>query len=63
MKMKTLRNTVDCPYCGTGYTFRSETIRQAWIDGGRIDPLHQACKQAAKAVFGDVRQWLPSASK
>jgi hypothetical protein len=48
---KTLRNTVDCPYCGTGYTFSSETRRQIWIDKGRKDPLHPACKRAKKEYF------------
>jgi hypothetical protein len=49
--LKRLRNTVDCPYCGTGYCFTSETRRQTWIVNGRKDPLHPVCKQAKKEYF------------
>jgi hypothetical protein len=48
MRLKTLRNTVNCPYCGTGFTFRSKELRQKWIVAGRKDPLHFECKQAIK---------------
>ena len=49
--LKRLRNTVDFPYCGSGYCFTSETRRQTWIVNGRKDPLHPACKQAKKEYF------------
>lgn len=46
--LKKIRNTVNCPYCGCGYTFTSEEKRQAFLASGKTEPLHPACKKAAK---------------
>jgi hypothetical protein len=56
---KTIRLSVNCPYCGTGYTFKKEEKFKEWVAGGRAAPLHSACKQAAN-TDQVVRDILPS---
>lgn len=48
MKAKTARMTVECPYCGCPYTFKSEARRKAFKDFGAGRPLHPACVVADK---------------
>jgi hypothetical protein len=46
--LRTMRMSVNCPYCGTGFTFRSDDKFRIWKENGRKDPLHAACIDAKK---------------
>ena len=47
MKTKTIMMSVLCPYCGTGYTFRSQAKRAEFTPGSTT-PLHPACRASAR---------------
>lgn len=48
MKASTIRRTVDCPFCGVNYTFKSDEKLAVWRAATCIDPLHEECKKAAR---------------
>lgn len=53
--LKTLRMTVNCPYCGCGFTFKNETAFQAHKANPTV-PLHPACKKALQAEQQKLQQ-------
>ncbi len=45
---RTMRRTVLCPYCKTGFTFKKIEKLAEWKANGATEPLHRECQQAAK---------------
>ena len=49
-----IARTVRCPYCGLGYTFTTLERKKEWQAHGSSEPLHPACRRAAKVQAHDA---------